>query len=310
MLDRLFVDQELPDEASAASLYTQLRSDAAAQRRFDALALTSRELQPDVDVMSPMERAFSAAHFMHALDAQLAEEAKENTTEPTRDNVVSLAARRPARLTHPMQLTALAAALLGTLAAALLLGPEPHNPLLPEEDGFQARSLSPAHRVAHPSTHAIPTLSLFCIASRAGDEPEIHSAEEAPFGVLSCRADEALAFAAKNPDPAMRYVALFGVDASGRILWYGPSPAAPEAIALTQHEEPAPIGSSIQLAVNHRPGPVAVHALFSPRPIDHAILTQWLRGESLSADRPLPSSALPDEVRLVRATFDVLEVPQ
>jgi hypothetical protein len=87
----------------------------------------------------------------------------------------------------------------------------------------------------------------------------------------SCPRDGLLQFTYSNR--RARYLFLFGIDASGRALWYFPAPPETESVAIrggaagevAAVDEPLP--GSTRLAVNHRPGVVRVLALFTDRPL-------------------------------------------
>jgi hypothetical protein len=87
----------------------------------------------------------------------------------------------------------------------------------------------------------------------------------------ACPRDGLLQFAYSNR--RARYLLLFGIDSSGRALWYFPAPPQAESVAIrggAGREEAAldePLPGSTRLAVNHRPGPVRVLALFTQRPL-------------------------------------------
>ena len=83
-----------------------------------------------------------------------------------------------------------------------------------------------------------------------------------PDGNWSCSLDENLAFAVLTIGDS-RHVALFGVDPNGQILWYTPTPTQVASHLLQPSERPMPLGRTVRLDVNHKPGDYQVWALFS-----------------------------------------------
>jgi hypothetical protein len=105
---------------------------------------------------------------------------------------------------------------------------------------------------------------------------------------MECPVAGELKLGYRNREPELAYAAFFGVDRSGDIFWYGPSPAAPRPVPVEASRETVPVGETIRLGVNHSPRPVRVHAIFTSQPIDHTALIRHLRHKS---DRELWESS-------------------
>lgn len=286
-LEHLFVTSEPADEAPWGEV---LRSDQAARAHYEQLALASRELEHiGPGERSSFERALGEASFLSALDAQLERE------------------RAPAAPVIPLPRKLARWAPLIAAAAALLLAFAVFAPG-PEDDEFRARSASPP--VASPAQLSAPRLALFCVSRDAQGGIEFSGEKDAPFGLLACSKQAELKIAHTRPDAALGYVAVFGVDERGDIKWYGPSPAARDAvsIATTATQALYPVGESIRLGVNHAPGTVRVHAIFSTHPLDYDKLDALVRAQPRR--ELLERQALQlGEAGLVATskTFDVME---
>jgi hypothetical protein len=66
---------------------------------------------------------------------------------------------------------------------------------------------------------------------------------------------------------AARYLFVFGKTEQGELLWYTPTPAAPESVRVPAAPNGATLPFSTRLAVNHRPGRVRIYALFTAEPV-------------------------------------------
>jgi hypothetical protein len=82
-------------------------------------------------------------------------------------------------------------------------------------------------------------------------------------GTLRCPLDGTLQFSYSAPLSGVGYLAVFGVDSSGRALPYHASPGEAASVAVHSGAVEEPLGHSVRLAVNHHPGLVHVVALFS-----------------------------------------------
>ncbi|MFU8806575.1 MAG: hypothetical protein ACNA8W_22385 [Bradymonadaceae bacterium] len=214
------------------------------QETFDRLAIVSREIENRS--ISSFELAMAEAAIFDELDG--IEEANEKRIR---------AARGPKWMPYLV-----AAAVAGLLSTATLFIAQQR---IQEIDDFQARSAT--HVV--PDPHDRPQLELFC-ADRERDTGELtfRGSSDAPFGALSCPLEAELKLAYTNPDPRHRYAAFFGISPAGDLYWYGPSPADGAPMTITTTSDIEPIGESIRLTVNHEPGLLRVHAIFSPTPLD------------------------------------------
>lgn len=267
-LDALFTEGALPAEADAAAITDAMRSDAAARARFDALALADRAMH-DAEV-GEFERALGRASFLSNLDAMLAEEqAGGDAPGEHVAPVVPLFGPR-------VRAAALAA---GALVASGLAWSAWQGRAPAEGDGFQPR----AAVVTPPEAPAGPPVEVFCVARGAEGEVSFTGREDAPMGALTCPLNAELKLA--HGDPGGRvFVAMVGASEDGALHWYGPSPVAPEAVQARPSARALwGFGESIRLGVNHAPGVVRVHALFSSSPLDHARVKRLVEGVTARA---------------------------
>ena len=155
-----------------------------------------------------------------------------------------------------------------------------------DPEGFQPRTALTSTSEAP----AGPPVEVFCVERGASGELGFRGRADAPMGALSCPTSGELKLAHGDPG-ARTYVAMFGATRDGRLHWYGPSAAAPQAIvAKRAPRELWGFGESIRLGVNHSAGPVRVHALFSSAPLSHDKVREI-------AER-VPASARFEEARL------------
>lgn len=290
-LESLFVDGELPSDPEA--LWRTLASDDRARHDFDRLAMAARALEDAP--RSSMERDLGEAMFLAMLDTQLAQ---EQTPAPPPNNVIPL-------FTRPRAL-----AILGVAAAAALASTqiswEASKPVA--DDAFQPRSATPSTN-ALPTTRA-PEIQAYCVEVDKAGDVSFTGPEDAPFGVVSCPKNAELKLAYVTHDATWSYVAAFGVDAQGQVHWYGPTPVAPRAIEARRALTPAPLGESILLSVNHQPGPVRVHAVFSSEPLPYDTLKGWVQGDQdLFAPDATLTTNTPGTVT-TSTTFEIVEVPR
>ena len=295
-------------DLSPAELFDVVSASPEAQRHFDRLAVADRAFGQDdaIDEPGEFERGFGDAAFGAKLDDMLAEERGGESTGHASDSstVISLFG------SGQNAASVLAAAALAALVAGTVLfefGPRSSG-----DEDFQPRSAVTADE---RRTYAAPEVELFCARPRNGGV-DITGTDQIE-GRLTCPNDAELKLGYRNRSPNLAYAAFFGVDKSGTIYWYGPSPAAPSPIAVEQSEAIVPVGESIRLNVNHAPGVVRVHGLFSSKPIDHAALQTALDRKS---DRELfekprlrfeqwPSATTSTAFEVLEAETDRQEVP-
>ena len=318
-LDALFQEDAWPEQGlSALDVHLAMRHDPALRARFDALALAARQLQPDPSAPSALELTFLTQSLSQALDAQLAQEAHDPHDAPgddahgddaPGDDATQTPSARLLPWPRAAKASALAAAACAALGlAALLRGPQRLEPQ-PPDPSFAARSASDEHAeraIQGATPHA--RLHLFCLTGPP-DAITITSADDAPFGALSCPLDGQLKLAASNPSQQPLYIAAFSIGPQGQARWYGPSPADPQprqVHAHVPHDLPAPLGESIHLRVNHSLGLLTVYALSSPSPLDHATLQAWLKAQPAQAWAD-GQPKLPQGVALSSATLEIVE---
>ncbi len=262
LLEAWFLGERDVAPADVAAAGDAISRDAQLAERFDSLALADRALQ-DSDEPTDFERDFGRAWFDASLDAMLAEEREEQDDSHggKTDNVVQLRPRK-----QPIAAWASAAAVLLMGAFTLTQAPTVAPP------AFQARTAAVAGWQPRPDA---PKLMAFCVERQAG-EVVFNGPDEAPFGVVACPNDAELKLAVEKPGDTWKWAAFFGVYEDGTVLWYGPTPVAPKPVALDSTQDLQPIGESIRLGVNHKPGPVRVHALFTTEPVDFDQLEKWV----------------------------------
>lgn len=286
ILDEYFATRDLEaaiEEVASAEIpveavFEQMRRSDVAQRHFDRLAVTDRgldgsegKLPASLDESGPFERDFDDAVFEARLDDMLEAEpgsqADGGRPGAGESTVVSLfGSSRGAVAT-------LAAAALTALVAGTVLYQQTGAP---GGDEFQPRSsVGPSDGAGFTR----PDLELFC-ARRTGDGVRFRGGSETPPGDMECPVAGELKLGYRNRDPELAYAAFFGVDRSGDIYWYGPSPAVPKPVPVESSRETMPVGETIRLSVNHSPGPVRVHAVFTSEPVDHTALKRRLRHKS------------------------------
>lgn len=319
-LDALFIEPDVSGEGDAASLLTptqmhaQLRESSRARDRYDQLATASRALEGDLEQPSRFERRFAEQSFLGALDAMLdAEQAPSaSPQQQPAAEVIPLATRRRFTPPAPRVVFAAAATLMVSLGAATLLRDTPATPgdpiIAADDDAFQARSARSIMRTP-ASRDTLASVEPFCV-ERTAEGPRFTSREDAPFGVLACPLDADLKLAYTSPSHAApRYIAAFGVSATGQILWYGPTPARPEPILIRHATQPEPLGDTLRLAINHAPGTIRLHTITSQHPLNYANLERALRVAAARAPLFTTESLELDELsaRGVSLTFDVLE---
>lgn len=155
------------------------------------------------------------------------------------------------------------------------------QPLIPEDDGFRARS---AVSVT-PSNYDQPQIAVYCVEDRPGEGVVFRGAGEFDLGVVQCPIDAELKLAYRNVDSRLKFAGFVGISESARLLWYGPNPVAPAPVGVEVSEETRPILETIRLSVNHEVEGVRVHGMFSETPIDHARLKAWAESQRVDGFR-------------------------
>ena len=328
-LQMLFVEHDQSrafEEVSAHQVHLHVAGCEACRRQYDALALCDRLLADDGDsgphdlgphdlgrrdldklARAGFETGFGDAAFLGALDEMLAQETTENPSEAKQSaELVDLADRR-APLGPMTRWLSVAAAVVvigaGSWLAWQHLQHGPQHAVRPQDPGeFQARS---AASTTHHGPFAQPKLEVFC-AHKTAEGVSFRGAKDAPFGLLKCPVDAEIKLAYANPSPQLHYAAFFGVDHTGTLYWYGPTPADVGAVAVSTTSALRPVGQSIRLQVNHRPGKMRVFGLFAVEPIDFARLRRLV--DNLDAAR-LYDDGLPDALPIrgasTSSTFEV-----
>ncbi|HZS39637.1 MAG TPA: hypothetical protein VFF06_22550 [Polyangia bacterium] len=94
-----------------------------------------------------------------------------------------------------------------------------------------------------------------------------------PKGAAAPRCDRSaqLKLAVSNPG-GFKNLFLVGMDGEHDLKWYAPRPPETHSVAAPLETQgiDVPVGASVRLAVNHRPGPVRIFALFSDSPVTAA----------------------------------------
>ena len=265
LLAKIFVAEE-PEAEAACAVVEAGRGDDEVRSFFNALAFADRELH-ETDEPAEFEHAFRDAQIMGALDAMLEEETSE---EPATANVISLDDRRPSRVAQ-------AGALIAAAAAVLLM----IQPIIPEDDGFRARS---AVSVT-PTNYDQPQIAVYCVEDRPDEGVVFRGASEFDLGVVQCPHDAQLKLAYRNVDSRLKYAGFVGISESGKRLWYGPNPVATAPVRVEASEETRPILETIRLSVNHDVEGVRVQGMFSESPIDHARLKAWADSQHVDGFR-------------------------
>lgn len=290
-LEALFVSGD-PEEAfasvSPAEVNAFLREDDGARKYFDRLAVIDRALGGGLEALPTMgeqdalptngreqdalstsgdfERSFGEAAFTAALDDMLAEERAEDDDGDDGADVVSLFG------SHRARSIAVAVAAMAALGLGIVLmndgptgGPNDgaSTPGNGGDDGFRARSAVSTDR----SQLRAPELELFCVR-RSDDGVSFEGTRDEALGTLRCPIDAELKLAFENRERKLTHAAFFGVDTSGKLYWYGPTPATRGAKPVEAGPEIQPFGETIRLEVNHRPGRTRIHAVFATAPID------------------------------------------
>lgn len=324
-LQVLFVEDDAEQafgEVSAQQLQRHLADCQSCRRQYDAIALSARfltardESEPAEEPAdgpadlprSSFETGFAHASFMGALDEMLDEERADKSAD---DDQPATVVDFPADRAQPRPF----ARYLGVAAAALLVGAtswfawqrlQPAGPGgdSPGDPGqFQARSAATAE---DPGQFGQPKLEIFC-AQRSADGLDFRGTEDAPFGLLSCPIDAQLKLAYANPSDKLRWAAFFGVDQTGRINWYGPTPADIDPVRVTKADELSPVGHAIRLDVNHQPGKVRVVGVFADEPVDFPRLRRMIDDIGAEAFYRGEPIELPVQGTLTSSTFEVTD---
>lgn len=273
IFEALFIGDDV-DQGEIAASMRATQSDDELRGLFDALAYADREVGGDFEARA------GEAMFLAALDDMLEEEQSQK--------VVSLADRRrpaPARW-------AVAAAAVLAVGASLVMFARPSEP------EFQARSAA----TGEAKKYETPAVEVFCVERDDAGEVTFRGAESSELATVTCPVGSEVKFATRNPDGRLGYVALVGVADDGTPRWYGPSPAAPDALSVPAGSDLAPLGETIRLDVNHDPGTVRVVGIFSEKPMSWSDVETWTK-ENAGALRDGKLTVADGAV--VRMTFEV-----
>ncbi|MGM0555736.1 MAG: hypothetical protein ACQEVA_05070 [Myxococcota bacterium] len=287
VLDRLFTGDQTAAGLGGERVLDVQRHIAecdACRRRFDRLAESDRALlgRADDGVPGEFERDFRDASVLGAIDEMLAQE-QPNGQQATDGGatVVSLTERSTwQRLAMPLVSAAIVLFVVGVSIWA------PNNDFIriggsdgASDEAFQPRS---ATRVGDTRAYEKPRIELFCARQVDGDV-QFQGSSDAPFGLLSCPDDAKFKVGYSSTDSNLRHAAFFGVDRAGELYWYGPSPTRVQPWRIQPHEKISPVGDTIDLGVNHEPGPVRVYGLFTPEPVEFGELESMLRASDTAA---------------------------
>ena len=298
ILDEYFAGGDLAEALDGTPpevLFASIADSEKARRYFNRLALTDRALssgeleeflEADLEEAQQIlgtrpggdfERDLGTAAFDAKLDAMLEEEAAGEAStrqshsarggghtpdDPEETTVVSLFGGSQG----------IAATLAAAALAVLVLGVVLMRRGGDAADEFNPRSAATASDSAN---FARPDLELFCVR-RADGDVEFEGTTDVAMGALECPMGAELKLAYRNPSKRLQYAAFFGIAADGSAYWYGPTPATPRPVEVRSTEKLVPFGETIRLNVNHSPGRVRVHAIFSTQPIGFDQLRQRL----------------------------------
>lgn len=300
-LHEAFQDAEPLDPSDALALHRALGADEALRDEFNTLAAAELALSPQDTPRGAMARSVGEAAFLAALDAQLAEEA------PARRDatVIPLFARPQVRA---LAVAAGALALGGGMWALTMQQPA-HDPVATARgQEFQPRSAHVAGDDRHDHAPS-STIEVFCVTRSDEGEPRFTGRRDAPFGMLTCPRDGQLKLAYTHADEAPAHLAVFGLGQGDEILWYGPSPARPEALPVRAGRDTlTPVGESVELSVNHQVGPVQVIAVFTEAPLTLDDLRAWIGPHREALRRGDPRVEPPAKGHIATARFEIMEV--
>ena len=278
ILEEYFASGQLDDALDGTrpeALFEAIAESERSRALFNELAMADRALggaleeETEADLLEAtgdFERRLGDAAFESALDDMLAEETAEGDETDGAADVIPLF--------NSGRTGALVAAAVALLAAgALLYTQRTTGPAGGDAGEFNARSAATAPQ---PGKFDAPELRVFC-AERQQGEVEFRDRADTPGDGLTCPRGAELKLAYRNRSPKLTHAAFFGVGRNGTLYWYGPTPAAPEPVAVQSADELVPVGETIRLAVNHEPGDIRVHAVFSTRPIGFNALAADLK---------------------------------
>jgi hypothetical protein len=230
--------------------------------------------------------------FLGALDEQLSQEAEQDFTPVAQGATI---------IAFPLKRVLSMAAMLCIIGVAALMASRMFEQ--PPEQ-FQSRT-----GVLAPADH--PGVQVFCAQpnEHTTSKWSIHSAQDEPYGVLTCPLNGKLMVRMARPAPKDGWMAIFGVSETGQVHWISPSPVRPEPVRVL-HAEQRRIGAPIDLQINHQAGTLRMHAIFSEQPVTYDALTQWI-------DEARSASSIAHVQRLhlgphhtTSAPYQVLEVAQ
>jgi len=205
-------------------LFDDVRADPQAQAHYDLAFEALREL----------EQAPVAQAELDVVEAWLMDDARAEAVQ-----AVPWWRRRSGWFAGVFAVAA-AAALLMTLR------PSPPEP----DDGFQARGAGDEHGLA---------IDALC-PQRSGNNARHGLVPAAEYG---CGLHDTLSFAYRvEPGLTPDVLTLFGLTATGDVLYYAPTPADEAGLAVHPGTW-TPLPMVVQLDVNHDPGAVVVYGLLS-----------------------------------------------
>ena len=287
-VDQAFADPESLDARGARALWRQLEEDPQAQARWNTLAQAEGLLWGEPCPVGGSEAQIGRLAFLGALDEQLDQEPATPDAPAQGATVLPFPSKRALSM----------AAMLCVVGVGAVIA---SRMIPPTERSFQPRS-----GAVEAGDH--PGVQLYCATPRhAGDGWSIHGAQDEAYGVLTCPQDGKLMVRMARPAHTDGWVAAFGVSDDGRVHWVVPSPARPEPVRVLRGAQRR-LGAPVELSVNHRPGDVRMHAIFSEQPIPYEALSQWVR-DAQSAGALLEDARLrigPHQT--LSAPYQVLEV--
>ncbi|NOZ86894.1 MAG: hypothetical protein GXP49_11615 [Deltaproteobacteria bacterium] len=89
--------------------------------------------------------------------------------------------------------------------------------------------------------------------------------------------NDVVTFTYTNVEKGIGYLALFGLQSGPEVHWYYPGYEGSESIRIRNGVVDEPLGHGFKLCVNHEPGPLAVVAVFSGRPLDREELERIVK---------------------------------
>lgn len=290
MVDDAFLNPDEFDAQRAHDLWGRIALDPDAQTRWNTLAQAEGLLWDKAAPLEGSAAQIGRMAFLGALDEQLDQEAEQDTTPATQSATI---------IEFPLKRVLSMAAMLCIVGVGAVLA---SRMIAQPSDQFQPRT-----GIIAPADH--PGVQVFCAQSdeQSASKWSIHSAQDEPYGVLTCPLDGKLMVRMARPAPKDGWMAIFGVSDTGQVHWISPSPVHPEPVRVL-HAEQRRIGAPIDLSVNHQTGTLRMHAIFSEQPVTYDALTKWIdearSGSSISGAQRLHLGPH----HTISAPYQVLEV--